>query len=406
MKRSTLTVFILFILFILAPASLYAQEGKEIYWTSSRGIFKADLETRVVEELFPVTISDPEDLALDLSNGKMYWIDSGTSEILRANLDGSEIEAIITENLVFPNDLALDVDDGKIYWTDGWSAIQWANLDGSNQTEFIVTGEFATSIALDLGARKMYWIAEGKIMRSNMSRTEVEELVTGLVLPNDLMLDVEEGKMYWIDHDGDGTIFRANLDGSGVEYFVRRAGATEVLVLHSETERIYWIDDNGGLNSVLRDGSERTRRSTGVLFLPPPGMAIDPIADKLYLIQNNHFSRKIQRTNLDASGFEDLIVSEILEPKEITVDTQAGKVYWTDLLGRKIQRANLDGSDLEDLVSHPDINLGNAMAIDLVNNKIYWNNIRRIMRANLDGTASEELFLYRRCYQFATRHPY
>ena len=38
-------------------------------------------------------------------------------------------------------------------------------------------------------------------------------------------------------------------------------------------------------------------------------------------------------------------------PKGLALDTEAGKIYWTDSGSNKIQRANLDGSDVEDLLT-------------------------------------------------------
>ena len=51
----------------------------------------------------------PEDLALDLGAGKMYWTDGGTNKIQRANLDGSGVEDIAIPGLRDPVGLALDL---------------------------------------------------------------------------------------------------------------------------------------------------------------------------------------------------------------------------------------------------------------------------------------------------------
>ena len=59
---------------------------------------------------------------------------------------------------------------------------------------------------------------------------------------------------------------------------------------------------------------------------------------------------KIQRSNLDGSGVEDLVTG--LEGSGgIALDVSGGKMYWTDLITEKIQRSNLDGSGVEDLVT-------------------------------------------------------
>lgn len=57
----------------------------------------------------------------------------------------------------------------------------------------------------------------GKIWRSNLDGTNIEDLVTGLTSPWELVLDLQmDNKIYWTDWTG-GTISRADLDGSNVE---------------------------------------------------------------------------------------------------------------------------------------------------------------------------------------------
>ena len=63
----------------------------------------------------------------------MYWADRGTNKIQRANLDGSNIEDLVTDadGLDEPEDVAVDITGGKVYWVDhGTDKVQRANLDG------------------------------------------------------------------------------------------------------------------------------------------------------------------------------------------------------------------------------------------------------------------------------------
>ena len=84
----------------------------------------------------------------------MYWADRSTNKIQRANLDGSNIEDLVTEadGLIDPEDIALDIVEGKMYWADrGTDTIQRANLDGSNIEDLlIIEGAALSSIALDV----------------------------------------------------------------------------------------------------------------------------------------------------------------------------------------------------------------------------------------------------------------
>jgi len=65
----------------------------------------------------------------------------------------------------------------------------------------------------------MYWTDYnyGKIQRSNLDGTDVEDLVDlGYSGPKDIVLDVANGKMYWTEYFSE-RIRRANMDGTGVE---------------------------------------------------------------------------------------------------------------------------------------------------------------------------------------------
>ena len=253
---------------------------------------------------------------------------------------------------------------GKIYWTvpgdsppPGEPAgragkIQRANLDGSRVEDLVTELPNPRGIALDLGARKMYWTDSetGKIQRANLDGSGVEDLVTGLSFPTGIALDLGAGMMYWTDPWRD-RIQRANLDGTRVEYLV------------------------GG---------------------PVPGeIALDLVAGKMYWTDSYSVSTdyRIRRANLDGSGVEDLVTG-LGFPNGIALDLVAGKMYWTDsysvsTLDYRIRRANLDGSRVEDLVTG--LEFARGIALDLGSGKMYWARGDRIKRANLDGTGIEDV---------------
>ena len=103
---------------------------------------------------------------------------------------------------------------------------------------------------------------------------------------------------------------------------------------------------------------------------------------------------KIQRSNLDGSGVEDLVTRNdgFSSPRGIALDAAGGKMYWTVQVLHKIQRSNLDGSGVEDLVT---TGLGTpwSIALDLSGGKMYWTDPpeEKIQRSNLDGSGVEDL---------------
>ena len=129
--------------------------------------------------------------------------------------------------------------------------------------------------------------------------SDVEDVVTGLIAPGPIAVDVAGGKLYWADTGGK-RIQRANLDGSNVDTLV------------TVVETVY-------------------------------GIAVDPAAGKIYWTGLK--PERIRRANLDGSNVEELLTIG-LYPYGLALDQTAGKMYWTDGGISKIQRANLDGSNV------------------------------------------------------------
>jgi len=143
-------------------------------------------------------------------------------------------------------------------------------------------------MALDVAGGKMY-VCEGPvtvpgtgtIRRYNLDGTGEEILITGLLRPSAIALDVHGGKMYFNTQGLDiypGTVNRANLDGSGLESLVSRG-------------------------------------NTGIT-----GLALDLAGGKIYWAE--YHKRNIGRANLDGTGQETLL-SGLGGPSRIALDLRS-----------------------------------------------------------------------------------
>ena len=183
-------------------------------------------------------------------------------------------------------------------------------------------------------------------------------------------------------------------------------------------ERVYWTNvdtEKTGAEKIQRtdlEGGQTENLITGLVW--PVGIALDTEAGKMYLLDPR--ARKIQRADLDGSNVEDLVTGIGVDLNtvgiftatygRIVLDVAAGKMYWTDDDGRKISRANLDGSDTEDLI------IGGiglfGIALDVAAGKMYFghrfvNDESRfnLWRANLDGSVKEGLVVDNRVWDIA-----
>lgn len=194
-------------------------------------------------------------IAVSAANAqKMYWGESGAGKIRRANLDGTNVEDLIS-GLVFP---AIAIDEGarKMYWTTGADIFQIhrANLDGSN-AELVLESFFGPSIglALDVGAGKMYFSFEsdagcGGLRRANVDGSEIEDLPLMVCASGALALDLSNGKVY----TSLPQIRRANLDGTNVELIV--AVRSFGIAVDSGASKIYYTNSSGRRNRTRQLG--------------------------------------------------------------------------------------------------------------------------------------------------------
>jgi hypothetical protein len=139
-----------------------AQEAQDILHSAK--LDGSDLKT---EGKLPLT----GPYALDLVNQKVYGYapapeeetiaQQQTRELTRVNFDGTAPEALgILDNQFgsFLN-LAIDGAGGKVYWTVGGTeaSIQQANLDGSEQSEFMADLSSPGLLKIDHRANQIYW---------------------------------------------------------------------------------------------------------------------------------------------------------------------------------------------------------------------------------------------------------
>ena len=208
-----------------------------MYWADqwTDAIRRSDLDGENIEDLV-TGVEDPRDIALDLVAGRMYWTEQGTGTIRRADLDGTNGETLIEAE--GPKGIALDVIKRKMYWTakevgrfSDVGVVQRSNLNGANVETLVAGLGDPEDIALDLVAGKMYYSVGSRIQRSNLDGSNSEPLVSRVGGPVEIALDVVEGKMYWADkrslrsaaHSSlrtHGKIHRSDLDGGNVEEIV------------------------------------------------------------------------------------------------------------------------------------------------------------------------------------------
>jgi hypothetical protein len=143
-------------------------ERQQIYWTQKgpdngeKGrIFRAGIEVPKGEtaaarsdiEVFFDYLPEPIDLELDLRNRVLYWTDRGDpprgNTVNRAPVDVTPIPdpQILVTHLMEGIGIALDVPGNRMFVTDFAGSIYSANLDGSEERNFLYAQGNLTGIA-------------------------------------------------------------------------------------------------------------------------------------------------------------------------------------------------------------------------------------------------------------------
>ena len=156
------------------------------------------------------------------------------------------------------------------------------------------------------------------------------------------------------------------------------------------TSNVYWTD--WGTDKIQRsnlDGSGIEDLVSGGGLDGPDGLALDMAGGKMYWTDAG--TNKIQRADLNGANVEDLVTGLGI-PYGLALDVSGGKMYWTNRQTNKIQRADLNGANVEDLVTSG-LTFPGGLALDATGGKMYWTNpgANKIQRSNLDGSGVEDL---------------
>lgn len=149
--------------------------------------------------------------------------------------------------------------------------------------------------------------------------------------------------------------------------------------------RLFFLDLGGGrVLSANPDGSDlKTIINEGRQL--PDGLVVDVAAGHIYWTNMGNpkqIDGSILGSGLDGKNMTTIIPpGGTFTPKQLHLEREKGKLYWSDREGMRVMRANLDGSHIETLVdtSQGDARPGSdarkwcvGIAVDASGGKIYW----------------------------------
>ena len=121
----------------------------------------------------------------------------------------------------------------------------------------------------------------------------------------------------------------------------------------TRSARLFLLELSGDrIHSMNPDGSDRKTIVSNCHL--PDGVVVDAAAGHIYWTNMGIPSLddgSIERADLDGANRKIIIPQGVTHtPKQLHLDKESGKLYWSDREGMRVMRANLDGSNVETLV--------------------------------------------------------
>jgi len=166
--------------------------------------------------------------------------------------------------------------------------------------------------------------------------------------------------------------------------------------------RLFVLELSGGrIHSMNPDGSDRKTIVTNCRL--PDGIAVDEEAGHIYWTNMgipNRDDGSIERADLDGANRRVIVPQGVTHsPKQLHLEKESGKIYWSDREGMRVMRVNLDGTSVETLVEtgrgdkdrRDETRWCVGITVDPKLGKIYWTQkgpmkggLGSLRRANID----------------------
>ncbi|XP_012733520.2 low-density lipoprotein receptor-related protein 8 isoform X1 [Fundulus heteroclitus] len=213
--------------------SLHSPEGlavdwvhKNIYWTDSgnKSISVATGDGRKRKVLIATELSEPRAIAVDPHHGFMYWSDWGDqAKIEKAGMNGVDRQIIVSDHIEWPNGITLDLSNRRLYWVDSkLHLLSSVDLNGDNRKVLLSSHHhLGHPFALTVFEDRIYWtdLEDEAIYSANrLTGHDVAKVAEDLNNPLDLVVFHEQRQPKAPD-----TCNMGSLPNGGCEYLCLKA---------------------------------------------------------------------------------------------------------------------------------------------------------------------------------------
>ncbi|CAH2097282.1 unnamed protein product [Euphydryas editha] len=375
----------------------------QLYWTDVlddniyRGTLAGDVVTGI-EVVVQQGLSTAEGLAVDWVAENLYWVESSLHQIEVARLDGKYRRTLIAGDMDSPRAIAVDPSVGYLFWTD-WEAaaprIERASLAGRRRRELLRVGEWPNGLALDLPARRVYWV-DARADSVHTADYDGGDARTVLrrhpALAHPFAVAVFESHVYWTDWRTNSVVRANKWNGTGVAVVQRTLTQPfDIKVIHpsrqppSETNPCV---NNGNCSHLclIDSATERVCACPHLMRLAPDNLTCE-VHERAIVVGRAGEIRGLSPEQPAAHSLPTLSGPQLATPASLHYLADEYAVFWADTDTNEIKRADVrgGGSGGVSVVADSGVTAPRALALDWAARVLYYVSRGALVAAGLRG---------------------
>ncbi|XP_025112202.1 deleted in malignant brain tumors 1 protein-like isoform X2 [Pomacea canaliculata] len=235
--------------------------------STSQTLYRMDLNTYSYINIPVGGNGNPVAIDYDFLNNRVYWTDIASAEIWSSNLDGTNLMTVRKlASGSHADGIAVDSISGLIFYSDtGLNLIVLMTISGFDQKTIVNSDlDEPRAIVLDPQNGVLFWTdwgARAKIERANYDGTSRQTIInSNLTWPNALALDMPNQRLYWVDSSStqNDKVEYSRLDGTG-RTVIYSVANTQFFGMALFNNQLFLTNWNGtGLTRINTDGTMAT----------------------------------------------------------------------------------------------------------------------------------------------------
>lgn len=212
------------------------------------------------------------------------------------------------------------------------------------------------------------------IRRINLDATGYRYVVRGLTNVVGLDFDIKTQTIYWSDitlKKIQKVHIEKGLNSENIEDFVvENLGIPEDIAIDWINRKLFWTDAGRQTINVIHLNGTNRRALIATGHDKPRAIILDPINDYLYWSDWGSSAQILRARMSDGLRKEVIIKSDLIWPNGIAIDYVDNKIFWVDANKDKLEKSDLDGQSRQVLIDRQRVY--HPYSVTVYRNRVYW----------------------------------